>query len=142
MQITGLSPAQFLDIVAKVSPQYGDNLRPEFGSQQSSTRFRARVVLESTGYQLYGKGKKLAPGQRYSGNALTGQRRINAVCWHAYRDVLMALFDQFPKARVATALAIYRGKDSFYDLFPATGDHNIGSMACPQYMPDLCECEE
>lgn len=137
MQITGITPDQFDSAVMRAGIRYGGNLRPEHGSRQSATRFRARVLPVATGYRLYGKGKDLAPGQRRSWNG----QRINAVCWHAYRDVMYAVFAINPKARIATALAIYRGLDDFERKFPATGDRNIGSMMAPAYMPELCECE-
>lgn len=144
MQITGITPVQFQDIVAKVSDRdYEGNLRAELGSQQSATRFRGRVMLQHTGYQMFGRKDTslLAPGQRRSASSFSGERRINAVCWHVYRDVLTELFNQFPEARVYTAMAKYKGKDGFEANYPQTAYQNIGSMAYPMTMPETCECE-
>lgn len=143
MQITGVTPQQFSDIVAKVSANaYQNNLKAELGSQQSPTRFRGRVILAHTGYQLWG-GKDtslLAPGQRRSASAFSNGRRINAVCWHVYRDVLRELFNAYPEARVYTAMAKYKGRDGFEANYPATAHQNIGSMAYPMTMPETCDC--
>lgn len=143
MQITGITPDQFQLAIDKANVNYQGNLRAEIGSQQSATRFRGRVILQSTGYQLYGRKDTslLAPGQRRSASAFSGQRRINAVCWHGYRDVLIELFNINPDARVYTAMAKYKGRDGFEANYPATGWHNIGSMAYPVTMPELCDCE-
>jgi hypothetical protein len=127
MQITGITPVQFQDIVAKVSDRdYQGNLRAELGSQQSATRFRGRVMLQHTGYQMFGRKDTslLAPGQRRSASSLSGERRIN----------------QFPEARVYTAMAKYKGKDGFEANYPQTAYLNIGSMAYPMTMPETCDC--
>lgn len=137
MQITGITPHQFLEAVRKVSARYGDNLDAEFGSQQSATRFRARVVPIVSGATTCAPGVS-APGARKSWSG----RRIKAACWHAYRDVLIEVFAINPDARVYTAMAKYKGVDSFNEQFPRTADQNIGSMMSPAYMPELCECEK
>jgi hypothetical protein len=74
------------------------------------------------------------------GEALAPGRRIPAACWHAYRDVLAALFDQCPAARVRTALAVYRGREGFERHYPATAYVNVGSQMQPAHMPELCDC--
>lgn len=64
-----------------------------------------------------------------------------AACWHAYRDVMLAVFAINPDARIYTGLAKYRGLAGFLDHFPATAGENIGSMVQPAYMPELCDCD-
>jgi hypothetical protein len=140
--ITGVTPQQFRDAVEKAGARYGDNLTAEIGREHSPARFNARVVLKATGNQMGLKSPALAPGQRRSASAFNSERRINAVCWHGYRDALVALFDAHPSVKVRTAMAKYLGKESFYAEFPRTGDQNIGSMAAPAYMPELCDCDE
>jgi hypothetical protein len=137
MIVTGITPDQFRDAVAKAGIAYGDNLRADIGREYSPTRFTARVVLAQTGNGLGIKNPGLAPGQRRSWNG----RRINATCWHGYRDALIAVFDTNPDAKVRTAMAKYLGRESFYAEFPKTADQNIGSMMAPAYMPELCDCE-
>lgn len=140
MIITGITQEQFAIAVARAAENYGGNLRPEFGTSYSATRFRARVVLAQTGNQMGLPAPELAPGQRRSGNVLAGERRVNAVCWHAYRDALMEVFEINENTKVRTALAKYLGSDSFYDEYPATGHVNIGSVAYPVTMPETCDC--
>ena len=144
MLITGISPAQFREIVTKVShTSYSANLLPEIGREYvradgSVNRFHARVIpLETGARSSYAKTGRSAPGARRSWSG----RRIKASCWHAYRDVLAALFDVNPAARVKTAMADYNGRDAFYDRYPATAHRNIGSMMQPAHMPDMCDCD-
>jgi hypothetical protein len=141
--IQGITKEQFALAVQKAGVAYDGNLRPLFGTEYSNTRFTARVVLGQTGYQKFGRKdtSRLAPAQRRSASSFNRQRRINAVCWHGYRDVLVELFNINPDARVYTALAKYKGKQGFYDNYPKTAYHNIGSMVSSAYMPDLCDCE-
>ena len=40
-----------------------------------------------------------------------------------------------------TAMAKYLGRESFYEKYPKTGHQNIGSMAYPVTMPELCDCD-
>lgn len=142
MIITGLTRGEFQTAVDKANVHYDGNLRPLFGTDYSATRFSARVVLRATGYKLYGRKdtSRLAPAQRRSSSAFGGERRINAVCWHGYRDVLVEVFNINPNARVYTALAKYRGRESFYREYPLTGERNVGASIAPVTMPELCDC--
>lgn len=138
MQITGITPELFTQIVARVGAKhYEHNLDPQVTSVQSAKRFRARVVCYESGARLPHLNGMSAAGARRSWSG----RRLNAACWHAYRDVLIGIFDANPDARVYTALASYKGKADFEAKYPATGYQNIGSMVQPAYMPDLCACE-
>lgn len=139
MQITGITPDQFTQIVARVgSRDYEHNLDPQITSVQSPTRFRARVVCYESGANLKHLNGMSAAGARKS---WTG-RRLTAACWHAYRDVMLGIFEVNPNARVYTAMAKYVGLDGFQANYPRTADQNIGSMMTPAYMPELCECEK
>lgn len=138
MIVSNATVEEFNAAVVVANLRYEGNLQPLIGTAHSKRRFNARVVLVNTGYQLGLKDTRaLAPGQRRSGSG----RRCNAVCWHGYRDVLIALFDINPEARVYTALSKYRGKAEFWQNFPATGDQNIGSMIAPLCIADACDCE-
>lgn len=134
MQITGITPDQFIDAVAKAGVQYDDNLVAEITSVQSPTRFRARVVPRHSSFAP----KTPAPGARLSWQG----RCVKAACWHAYRDAMYAIFAINPKARIQTSMATYKGLEGFEDIYPNTADQNIGSMMQPAYMPDLCDCEK
>lgn len=137
MQITGITPEQFSCAVAEAAKLYQGNMRAEFSSVQSNTRFRARIVPYQSGAAFLPVGVP-APGARLSWNG----RRIKASCWHAYRDVMIEVFRINPKARIATGLAVYKGIEGFEANYPRTAYMNIGSMMSPAYMPDLCDCEQ
>jgi hypothetical protein len=76
------------------------------------------------------------PGARRSHSG----RRMRVACWHAWRDVLAELFEQYPEATVRTALATYKGKGGFEDWFEMTGATNIGSFMEPLRMDEACDC--
>lgn len=128
MQVTGLSLEDFERIVKEISAVcYDGNVIVEQEAHaQSPRRFTARLRTKSS----RGSGARMS----WSG------RHIPAACWHAYRDVLEALFEEYPQARVRTAMAVYKGKEGFRANYPYTAYKNIGSMMQPAYMPDLCEC--
>ena len=44
---------------------------------------------------------------------------------------MIALFDLDENAKIETGIATYRGKADFYEKYPATADHNVGSWAFP-----------
>src|SRR5258708_20024708 len=103
------------------------------GDEMSGTGFVARVRTRT------GKGSdaySCASGARRSWSG----RRTPTACWHAYRDVLEAMFGEYPDARARTSLAVYRGLDGFKRDYPDTAYRNIGSQMCPAYMPELCDC--
>ena len=76
------------------------------------------------------------PGGRLSHSG----RRVAALCWHGHRDVFKEIFARFPDARLQSAQADYRGRESFERTFPATGDANIGSLMCPMCYRTACDC--
>jgi hypothetical protein len=136
MIVQGITVEQFNDAVAKAGAAYADNLAAEIGSEFSRTRFSARVTIKETGAQQGLPTEELASGQRRSWSG----RRIKAACWHAYRDVLVEVFNISPDANVYTTMAKYKGRTGFENEYPATADRNIGSMMQPAYMPELCDC--
>lgn len=140
MMITGITVDQFELAVAMAGVSYKDNLRAEIGTRYSETRFNARVMLKVTGSGMGLPTDELAPGQKRSANVMGGQRRVAAVCWHVYRDVLIEVFDTNPKAKVRTAYAKYLGRESFYEEFPKTAWHPIGSTMYPMTPLDCCDC--
>lgn len=68
-------------------------------------------------------------------------RKIATCCWHGHRDVMIAIFRDYPDARLKTAVADYRGEKDFEDRFEETGNDNIGSQMVPMCRADACECE-
>ena len=139
MMITGISAEQFAAAIDTVSSEvYGGNLRAEIGTVYSGNRFAARILPRESGARIYPKSSRLsAPGARRSWSG----RRIQAACWHAYRDGIQAVFDINPNARVRTGMAKYIGQGGFLENYPLTANQNIGSMIQPAYMPELCDCD-
>jgi hypothetical protein len=137
MQIrgTGVSFERVSELVSKVSAEYGGNviMHPDaraIGGADPDYGFTGRLrTVTSTG-----------PGARRSASWHKPRRTV-AACWHAYRDVLRAILTEYPHARVRTMLATYNGLDGFETTYPGTGDLNIGAIAFPKYMPDLCDCQ-
>lgn len=126
----GVSFARVCEIVAEVSKVYDGNVivHPDaHPAGEGDYGFAGRLRCVSSD----------GPGARRSWSG----RRTPSACWHAYRDVLKAVFAEYPHATARTAMARYTGAD-FESQYPRTADHNIGSMMQPAYMPDLCECDE
>ncbi len=69
-------------------------------------------------------------------------RGVWACCWHGYRDIMSAIFAEFPDARLKTAKADYRGCADFEAKFEQTGDTNIGSTFEPMRYANACDCNE
>ena len=69
------------------------------------------------------------------------RRRLVAACWHVHRDVMMAIFDVNPNARIKTSMMYYKGKEHFYEVYEETGMKNVGSHMYPATLPELCECD-
>lgn len=135
MIITGLKFGQFESIVSDVSKQYADNLEVNDYREFSGNRFRVTIRAKRSGAGVLPPGE-LLPGARRSWNG----RRLTAACWHAHRDVLRAVFDVNPQAKVYTAMARYIGEDGFETNYPDTAYQNIGSYVQPAYMPECCDC--
>jgi hypothetical protein len=112
--------------VERANRMYGYELEFSFTSGHDGC-FRGRIIPTSS----------RSHGARRS---WTG-RRIKAACWHAHRDVLLALFLDHPEARVFTSMASYVGVEGFKATYPDTAYRNIGSELQPAFMPDLCECD-
>ena len=89
---------------------------------------------------------KLGPTKKYQRlgfmkNKNGSRRKINAVCWHGFRDFLIELYNiSGNKFRVVTAQTTYNNKDDFYIKYPSTGENNIGSMIEPLNYEDACNC--
>jgi len=69
------------------------------------------------------------------------KRKINAICWHGFRDFLLNLYEHSDKLRVVTAQATYLNKEDFLNKYPDTAYNNIGSIMQPMNYEDACLCE-
>lgn len=125
-------PVNILDaLVSSVSAErYGGNLR-------SVSSDLGTVRRPGTNFVLRVRDSKGLGARRSSSG-----RRLVAACWHAHRDVMVSVFDQFPEARLTSALADYRGQEHFLATFEATGDHNVGSVMEPAAYGALCDCTD
>jgi hypothetical protein len=141
----GFTTTELFATVERVSAErYGRNVQVDtFSSDRNDQveRFKLRTVASGDGK----RGGTCAPGARrsappaYAGG--TARRTVSA-CWHAHRDILRALFQAHPQATIISAMARYEGLAGFEATFPDTAWKNIGSIARPAYMPDLCECDD
>lgn len=100
---------------------------------------------DPTGIRREGKGYRfrLALRERLPTGELKFQkigydgRRTSGVCWHGYREFLMALFRKFPEARVQTALGDFRGRDNFLQNYRRTRDRRSFNFT----MATRCVCQ-
>jgi hypothetical protein len=74
------------------------------------------------------------PGSRLSASG----RRGPWACWHAFRDLLMTVFEAYPDAVVSTAFATYRGAEDFAGKFPATAIRRTGGLYNSVTFVSLC----
>lgn len=131
MKITGITLDRFKEITESISLSfYEGNIVVHQDGQDASNSKGGRCVARLTATDSDGPGTRTT----WSG------RRGKYACWHAYRDVLIAVFDVNPDAKVVTGMATYEGRDGFYRDYPATANQNIGSEFQPAYMADLCKC--
>jgi|TARA_R100000482_G_scaffold124748_1_gene78810 hypothetical protein len=77
----------------------------------------------------------------FSRNKDGSRKKVNAVCWHGYRDFLKELYLISGTFKVVTAQATYNNIEDFYNKFEATGNNNIGSMVDPLPYRKACNCE-
>ena len=69
-------------------------------------------------------------------------RRVNAVCWHGFRDYFRACFTLEPNAIFRTSLDTWKGSEDFEARFQRSGYKNIGSMMNPCAFAEACRCPE
>lgn len=135
MEIKGVTVAAFEDVVMIVSrARYEDNVVCEwmkYGNRsrptplnRAGTRFKGRVVVRDS----HGAGARTSWSGRHGPNA----------CWHAFRDVIAALFADHPDATVRTMLARYDASN-FARVYPPTGLIDVGRSMT---MPELCQCSD
>ena len=67
-------------------------------------------------------------------------RKVNAICWHGFRDFLTELYKIYSDLRVFTAQITYNNKEDFELKYPNTANINIGSMVQPLSYGNACFC--
>ena len=80
--------------------------------------------------------------QRTSASGFRSDRRVNAVCWHGFRDFFRAVFELDPNAVCRTALATWKGSEHFEANYQESGHTNIGSEFYPMRHVDACRCPD
>lgn len=126
----GITPNDLKAAIDAANVAHGYALHAEIAGGNGGA-FNARIVPDSS--RDHG-------ARRSADTPWRPGRRVKAACWHAHRDVLLALFDRKPDGRVQSAFADYQGRDDFRRKFPLTASHNVGSQAYPQRICDLCSC--
>ena len=72
-----------------------------------------------------------------------GQKnKVNAVCWHGYRDFMIKLYKISDNFKIKTCDIYYQNKEDFYNRYESTGYQNIGSVINPIQYKDACLCNE
>lgn len=79
--------------------------------------------------------------QRRSAGYQAG-RKVNAVCWHGFRDFFRACFEMTPDAKFTTALDTWKGSEDFEARYRNSGWKNIGSQMFPTCAAEACDCGE
>lgn len=74
-------------------------------------------------------------------NAVTG-RKVNAVCWHGFRDFFLAVYRIEPGAKFVTQVDTWNGSADFEARFRESGYRNVGSMMYPVRAIDNCTCPD
>ena len=121
MKIYGVDLATWTQVVIDVSyGLYDGNISTDRGTYKWSEKRGPRSVSISVSLRV---NDSSGPGARRS---VRGHRMI-AATWAAHRDVLTALFERCPDAKVRSKVANYDGRGDFLDKFPDTYYHNAGS---------------
>lgn len=105
--------------------------------------YEARVEGRAIRCRILPTGEKIEGDYKYQRTSASGwhaDRRVHAVCWHGYRDFMLAVFEVNPDARIKTMMADYRGKDDFLSKYEETGYRNVGSMMYPMQAREVCNC--
>jgi hypothetical protein len=125
MKLYGVTAEQLQVCLSETNKAYKGNLQFNYVEpHRNHVQFTMRVR------NSHGKGARLGH---------TG-RHIVAACWHGHRDLMRAIFEKHPNARLVSAQAVYNGKSDFLNKFESTGYKNIGSIMQPLYYHNACEC--
>jgi len=133
--------AHEVGVVAEIEGQGG-------GTHGAPRRFRVKLfpLVEDAQRTPAGHRRKGDRGdtkyQRESVGYGSAGRRVNAVCWHGFRDYFRAVFAQESTAVFRTALDTWRGSEDFEKRFPESGSKQIGPPIAPVLIVDACRCQD
>lgn len=136
MIVSGLTMAQFREVLADL--QAGDPNARNICVDESARNQRLNAKGDRFRLKLRTRDSR---GLRSKVKRSMGrERHIPALCWHGFRDVLQAVFERYPNARIDTAMAKYIGLEGFMEKYPATGLRNVGSQMFPVQAREECDC--
>ena len=146
MRLKGLTLNQLQDVLKTVNKRDKTTLKLYSGAWSSRARGqefeRRHGWLSFTLRLASGKDKFHRVSRCYGLEGLHSERRLNCVCWHGHRNVMVEIFKRFPEAILHSSFASYRGKDGFETNYPDTFYRNIGSQMFPQYAGESCDCQD
>lgn len=141
MKVYGVSLEEFKRITEGISNlHYDGNIivnpwsREIYRTLDGSPRIQVSLTCKSS----HAAGARRSRAYRF--NPAKPRRRTTAVCWHGFRDVLLAVFERYPEARIVTGMADYQGLEGFENTYIPTSRVNIGPAADPVTYPELCDC--
>ena len=100
----------------------------------SGNCYRVKLVKKKENKNYQRKG--------FYNNKNVTPRKVNAICWHGFRDFLTELYNIYSDLRVFTAQITYNNKEDFELKYPDTANINIGSMVQPLSYKDACFCNK
>lgn len=68
--------------------------------------------------------------------------RVNAVCWHGFRDFFREVFKTVPDAKFRTSVDHWKGSEDFESRYRDSAFKNIGPPIAPVYIKDACACKD
>jgi len=125
MIVRGVNAQRLREIVDSLGLEF-DNFRAEgrgFGFRLIPPNSRAHYARRS-------------PRPGYAGGK---SRRLKATCYHGFRDFIRLAFEA-GASRVQSAWGKWPTRELFEAELPRLRDRNVGSLAAPCRMVDLCEC--
>jgi hypothetical protein len=145
MKLYGISADDLRAIVDHISSEeYEGNLTTVYIRDESNSRGpRCSVRL------------RVHSSREAGARSSASGRRSVAACWHTVRDVLKAVYLDYPDVRVVSGLGkrvsndnggytfkkvTYKNSAHFEATFPDTKYINVGSEWYPSYIGDNCEC--
>ena len=141
MKVYGVELEEFVRITEGISNMsYEGNIkvnpwaREIYRTLDGSPRIQVSLTCKSS----HAAGARRSRAYRF--NPAKPRRRTTAVCWHGFRDVLLAVFERYPEARIVTGMADYQGLEGFENTYIPTSRVNIGPEADPVTYPELCDC--
>lgn len=135
MQIKNVTKTDVENAVWRVNARgYDGNIKVHYSAD---TRYSAKGVPTFNGritvHNSHGTGAAVS----YHGDS----RAKAAACWHVFRDVFAEILETHPDAVIKAMYATYTA-ETFSDLYPKTGEINVGSMIEPLDAEDACRCED